>query len=47
MPSEWKVELSALGIKKQGKLLQRVDGKWENCDWDEVILVNYKLVFHI
>jgi hypothetical protein len=50
MPSEWKVELGALGIEKGGKLLQHVNQKWENCEWDEVILVNYdeeELVFRI
>jgi hypothetical protein len=50
MPSEWKVELGALGIEKHGKLLLLVDQKWELSDWDEPILVNYdgeELVFRI
>ena len=50
MPSEWKVELGVLGVEKGGKLFQLVDQKWEQCNWDEVILVNYdgeELVFRI
>jgi hypothetical protein len=50
MPSEWKVELGALGVEKGERLLKLAGDEWENSDWDEIFFVDYDgelLVFRI
>jgi hypothetical protein len=50
MPNKWKVELGELGIEKGNRFRQLVNHKWEPCNWDEVIPINYdgeQLVFQI
>jgi hypothetical protein len=50
MPSEWKVELGALGVEKGERLLKLSGDQWEDSDWEEIFFVDYDgelLVFRV